>query len=341
MDKKLVEKYFNNECTESEARKVLQWFDTSGGEEFLRKNMDGNIRLLKDDKIKPMVSNDEKVEMWEAIRSRIDHSKKNRMTKWDSSYLARISVILIVIGISSAFYVWRNNFFQALPGHNYTQTQPSHYHTSPDQIKSLILKDSSKIILNNGSDLWISGNYSDRKREVKLEGEAIFKVIHNPKHPFIIHVHGAVIKDLGTTFNVKANPNRENVQIAVTEGRVTFKSTKNKGQQATLLSEGQFGYLDLKKHISRVDNIAVENYLSWQNGNLTYTNTCLEKVCTQLGRLYDVTFDFSTSKLSNKKLTMDINRGSLENVLNVISLTLNISYQKKENKVIWMNQSKG
>jgi len=337
MDKSIVEKYFNNECTEPEARKVLQWFDTPEGEKYLRENMDDNIRLLKDDKIKPMIAYEEKNEMWDNIRSRIWYPKKNRMLVWDSSYLSKIAVILFIFGISSVLYVWRYHFYSKSK-ENYSHSQPIHYHTTTDEIKSLILKDSSQIVLNSGSDLWISRNYSTGDREVKLQGEALFKVIHNTEHPFLIHVHGILIKDLGTTFNVKAKPQQENVQIAVTEGKVAFESQKNDKKQAILLSKGQFGYLDLENRTSRVDNFEVNNYLSWHNGNLTYTNTSLKKVCTQLGRLYDVSFEFSSHQMYNKKLTMDIKRGSLKNVLNVISLTLNISYQKKENIVTWMNQ---
>ena len=57
-------------------------------------------------------------------------------------------------------------------------------------------------------------------REVELEGEAYFAVVHDAARPFAVRAHGAVATDVGTAFDVRAYPEDAGARIAVTEGAV-------------------------------------------------------------------------------------------------------------------------
>ena len=69
------------------------------------------------------------------------------------------------------------------------------------QRASLMLSDGTKIWLNSQSKLIYPTQFSDKERNVRLEGEAFFDVAHKEHLPFVVHSPLLAIKVLGTKFN--------------------------------------------------------------------------------------------------------------------------------------------
>ena len=92
--------------------------------------------------------------------------------------------------------------------------------TANGQQREIKLSDGTVVRLNAGSTITYPKTFSDTLREVTLSGEAFFSVAKNPKCPFIIHTGEIITRVLGTSFNVRAYPENEDVQIAVVEGKV-------------------------------------------------------------------------------------------------------------------------
>src|SRR5487761_460146 len=79
------------------------------------------------------------------------------------------------------------------------------YTTGIGEERSLTLADGSVIELNAESRIRVS--YQTNTREVELlAGEALFKVVHNPSRPFVVESGAAIIRDLGTVFDVYRKP---------------------------------------------------------------------------------------------------------------------------------------
>lgn len=68
----------------------------------------------------------------------------------------------------------------------------------------LTLSDGTKVWLNSFSELRYPVNFTGKKREVILAGEAYFDVAGDPEHPFVVKVNDLDISVLGTQFNVNA-----------------------------------------------------------------------------------------------------------------------------------------
>ena len=227
-----------------------------------------------------------------------------------------------------------------MPGETAAEREPIHFKASEEQHREITLSDGSMVRLNSNSEIIISEDFLRGTREIELIGEAFFDVAHNEEQPFIIHANQSTVRVLGTSFNVRSFPGQDNVQVAVVDGRVSF-TNKNAIDKETdtengvVLTQGQYAYMDIQKSTFQVDDVAIENYLAWKNGELDFDGLPLEKVCVQLNRIYGVHCFFGDAEVKDLLLSANFSNESLDKTLSVIALSLNISYERRDSRVIW------
>ncbi len=108
---------------------------------------------------------------------------------------------------------------------------PQFYQTRPGEQRSILLADGSRVTLDSDSDL--SVRLGKHHRVVKLlRGEALFQVSHDPERPFDVHAGGAVVRAIGTEFNVDMQT--AYTSVTVLQGRVAVMSAS----QASLPVQG-------------------------------------------------------------------------------------------------------
>ncbi len=95
------------------------------------------------------------------------------------------------------------------------------YETQVGEIRDVALSDGSVIHLN--SDSLAEVRYTDNGRKVRiLKGEASFDVAHDTSRPFDVEARSAVIRAVGTAFNVRMR--QALVELTVTQGTVSVRS---------------------------------------------------------------------------------------------------------------------
>jgi len=136
------------------------------------------------------ISEAESTDLWNKIHDLepVRDSGTNRMER----FMAAASVVLIVT--ISVFYFWKDD------------RAWKEYHTAYGETKSVVLPDGSSVVLNANSKLTIASDWNqvDSEREIWLDGEAFFSVIHK-KDNKVFRVktkEGVSVEVLGTTFNV-------------------------------------------------------------------------------------------------------------------------------------------
>jgi len=87
------------------------------------------------------------------------------------------------------------------------------------------LPDGSRVTLAAGSRVRWGGRFGRGAREVALEGEGYFDVVHDDARPFRVRTRNAVAQDVGTRFVVRAWPELPAVDVAVEEGVVALMDT--------------------------------------------------------------------------------------------------------------------
>lgn len=94
---------------------------------------------------------------------------------------------------------------------------PQRYETEIGEQRSVLLDDGSVIMLNTSSQIEVK--YSDGRRFIRLvRGEALFDVAHDPHRPFDVDTGKAVVRAVGTRFNVDRRAHR--TTVSVVEGKV-------------------------------------------------------------------------------------------------------------------------
>ncbi|MFA5670440.1 MAG: FecR family protein [Balneolaceae bacterium] len=331
MKSELLNKYFNDQCTVDELEEVLAWFQTDEGLEYLGKDIN--------DSQEELLSNGDDLFLFKEINSeklfsRIQLGKKKKAFKKRHRAYLRVASILLLVGLFS-FSMYFINSDSSNIIEEPKEVALISYTTQEGQRKVFTLSDGTKIRLNEKSTLIVPEVMSESERIVNLKGEAYFEVVKNKPQSFIVQAGDASIVVLGTKFNVKANTVADNVQVAVVEGKVALKGKEGEHSVSALLTQNDFGLLQLSSNSITIEKARVTNYLSWMNRRLVYSGEKLQQVSQQLEYLYNVEIDFETENLKNLELTADFEKSDLKTTIATIAKTFDIQYGIQGQKVTW------
>lgn len=225
----------------------------------------------------------------------------------------------------------------------------------------VVLPDKTEVCLNAGSKLTYSKAYGEKFREVNFEGEGYFKVAKMPQKPFIVHTKRANIKALGTEFNVKAYPEENTIETILVKGSVIVNKIQNSGDdknsQSIVLKPGQKVLIykdetkpetDTKEKQGAVNNARentssttaklarkelepitanAEVETSWKEPSWVIQGEGIEELFVKIGRRYNVTIDLKDKELDQYKFSAIIKNETLEQVFDLMSLTIPLSYK--------------
>jgi transmembrane sensor len=242
------------------------------------------------------------------ILSKIQHiQSKNRALKIRFWYSAAASILLL---LGLAIYTTKLHDGRDIA------------FTSGNNIREIILPDSSHVWLNENSLLRTPEVFSAKQRNVVLEGEAYFEVFRDVNRPFKIKAGNTMIKVLGTSFDVKLEKANGNVSVNVNSGKVAFYKVNNL-QGNNILTPGTSGQYIASENKIKISTQIDQNYLSWKTGILTFYDTPLDEVCRVLGEHYKKKVKAVTQD-RNLTLTGSFQKEPLEDILKTIEITLDI-----------------
>lgn len=199
--------------------------------------------------------------------------------------------------------------------------------TTVGQRDSLRLADGTRILLAPASRITVAAGYGQQMREVELQGEAYFDVQHDAARPFVVRAGGAAIRDLGTTFTVRA-PAGQPVRVAVTSGSVSLAASG--ARDSVVLRPGDAGTVtdDGRALVDRGG--AVEGDTAWTHGRLVFREAPVPVIRAELQRWYGIDLVVDSSYAS-RHLSMMFEDEPVEHVLRVIALSLGGEVERQGN----------
>lgn len=201
----------------------------------------------------------------------------------------------------------------------------------------ITLSDSSTIWLNSGSKLIYPARFTKEKREVYLEGEAIFKVSHDKAHPFHVVTRDLEVKVLGTVFNVSAYNDDVTTNTTLVSGSVELIYNGNSlfGKSSELMIPNMLAVYDPEKGTINQSKVNTEQYTSWREGYFTFKQQSLGEIIKKLSRYYNVPIKLSDQKLENETFTgyLDLKKNATQ-VMEIIAEIIDVSVKITDNQIL-------
>lgn len=227
------------------------------------------------------------------------------------------AAIIIILTASVLIY---QNFYSK----NYTKA------IAKNEVLDNRLPDGSTISLNRNSVIKYVPDSNNKTRQVKLEGDAFFKVKRDTLKPFIVSAQKVKIEVLGTSFYVDARKNLSNVYVYVKSGKVSVSADNKK----VILNKSEYAIYNKKDKILIKKQNKNENYLAWKTGIFVFEKARLNEVVFELNRKFKTQILFANPSLKNCEITATFSNKSIDSILKIIEQTLHINFSKEGDKII-------
>lgn len=211
----------------------------------------------------------------------------------------------------------------ALSAYIYTSNLDTEINTIVAEQNTIALPDNSTVELNANSSLSFNENSWAENREVKLNGEAFFKVAKGQK--FDVITSSGTVTVLGTQFNVKQRDSY--FEVTCYEGLV---GVTHNNKTITLKPGHTFAFIDGKLLANEKENAVQPN---WLHGESSFKSVALKHVITELKNQYNVSInveDIDTSRLFTGSFT----HNNLDLALKSVTIPLNLSYSKSGQSIL-------
>ncbi len=309
----LLAKYFADECTLVEKQEIEAWSVLSTeNQEALNQAwiLWVDTGIVDIERAPPDLFDVDRA--WDIVKSRRqDHSRSER--SWSFDGFLRIAAILIVtVGIG---FLIRTFYLNSIELEMISEAE----------VMYMTLPDNSEIVLNEGSRITYAKRF-ERQRSVTLTGEAFFDVEHNPEKPFQVVVQEAIVTVLGTEFNIRSRPEEDSITVFVSSGKVSFSDNSSE----LILSSGEKGtYLRSQQRFSSVERPRQQVEVFWKTKELKFDGNLMSEVIEVLESVFHQPIILANQSMENCRLTVTFKGDSLQNILDIIGLTLQFDVEKE------------
>ena len=202
-------------------------------------------------------------------------------------YWQRIAACaLLLLGLGAGYY-WLRPSSEA-PQSDMERSELAQAMTSVSAANgpmTYMLPDSTKVVLNTGSELSYDASFGAVRREVHLEGEGYFEVTKDKAHEFAVFADGVEVVVTGTKFNISAYAQDEQAVVTLLEGSVIVRNDKF---EADLIPNEQLAYVSRSGELVKRVCVAGEA-IAWIDGRMEYDHIRLGELFRRLGRYYNRT----------------------------------------------------
>jgi transmembrane sensor len=304
----LLHRYITGQVTEQEKIKIEAWLDikkTDEGTDLVLDEADEERLFRK------ITSNITHVEEIKAFRP-VHETRSVFSNRW----LQVAAAVLIMVAAS--FSIWlmiANDTVQHI--------------TTGDKMEKVILEDGTLVWLREQSQLTYVNQGA--ARNATLAGEAFFEVAKDPARPFTVLCGGAVIKVVGTSFNLKSVEG--GVELKVLSGKVNFRT--GGGKETDVLKNEVALY---KKHQAiqklPMGETEAKEVTANTEYDMAFKNTALQEVSQRIEKKFNTDVIFKDPVAGNCRITADFTDHSLERTLAMIAELLEIEYSIVKRTVV-------
>ena len=313
IDDDLLVKHLLGEASPEEDKAVNEWMNENATH---REYYNQFKKIWDQSKVIAVESAVDVNKAWERFQNRLAAQRGSpKISKHKRFSWMRIAAsVVLVVGLGVITYFLVNK--SAEPKEMIAQ--------SGQNILVDTLPDGSVITLNKKSTVTYPSKFKGNKRSIALKGEAFFNVKPDKKKPFIISVNDVEVTVVGTSFNIKSENGNTEVVVETGNVRVT------KSGKTVELTAGEKVVISTNDSNVTKEAVSDKLYNYYRTKEFVCDDTPLWKLVQVLNEAYDANIVIGRKELNDKKLTTTFVNESLDQVLEIIHLTFDITVIKKE-----------
>lgn len=267
------------------------------------------------------LESDQNQEEFETVWSKINPEVRRPKFMIGTSLLKIAAAILVIFSLGGLI-----GYF--MPGRisQMADSGTQKYTALKGSVSIIEMQDGTKIWLNSGSELLYRENHQSHQREAELRGEAFFEVKHRADFPLLVKAGSITVRDLGTTFNIKAYPEEKKVESSLFEGSAEILSSN--GERLLALKPGESAVYDQDNKKIELQTFSQNIISAWKDGKFVIRDQRLEDIFKELSRWYDVEFKIGNDALREYRYTGNIRKSTTpQHVLKMLKQTTNFNYR--------------
>lgn len=293
----LLEKDKNGEASPAEAAELDAWYRSADTRPAFTDGLSASGLSALEDKILARIG----TTMQEPQELGALSERNTGWFRWGR--VAAAVLFLVVAGI--AVYIFQRPAGRIVERTGFGET------------RVLTLPDGSEVTLNGNSVLSYDAEWPGL-REVRLEGEGYFKVVHTADHrKFRVRTGTDFSLDvLGTQFNISKR--KSGTRIVLDEGKVQCNLGDASGD-TLVLKPGEMVQFRQKPSDYQLTRVETGLYSAWKDHKLIFKNTSLREVAAMLQDTYGFETETSWPELFDRQLSGSVPTDNVELLLQGIA----------------------
>lgn len=210
------------------------------------------------------------------------------------------------------------------------------YRTDYGETRQLQLPDGSVVVLNANSSLKVPRfGFGQPARQVFLQGEACFSIVHTPQHQrFVVKTDSLFhVEVLGTEFTVYARSRQKRVVLTRGEVQVQYRPEKQPPVQVTM-KPGDLMTLDSKGQLRLKKVSRPESFAAWTRNQFIFDNTSLLEISEMLHNNYGLQVEIEGEQLATQTLTGSFGARTADELLAALTDILEVKVVRQGNRVV-------
>lgn len=303
----LIGKVLTHEASAAEVGELHAWRQQDAANEKYYRQCEAVFQKAASQEQQSLFDSDK---AWRHVKGQIKPKAKGVTIPLPYRVAAGIAVVV------AASYFWLTS----------EKPQPVMELVASSQVRTDTLPDGTTTSLNKASQLAYTFDAKKNVRKVQLQGEAFFHVKHEEQKAFIIETGEVFIKDVGTQFNVTAFPERETIEVIVTEGEVVFYTARHPGIH---LAAGETGiYHKPTQTFSKVGQTDT-NRMAYTTRVFRFNNATVDEVIARVNDVYGPQIQLANDDIGHCTVTVGFDRETPQTIAEIVAETLNLTVTQK------------
>jgi transmembrane sensor len=212
--------------------------------------------------------------------------------------------------------------------------------TAVGQHRNVVLADGSVVSLNTNTV--VETNFGRHLRALYLrKGEAHFEVAHDRSRPFEVHAGDAVVRAVGTEFEVRLRVD-QHVDVLVNEGRVEVEPDAPAEvvvhEKTHAVSAGETLTTATRTYaVVPVTAEQVSSELAWREGAVVFDSEPLSQAIAEIQRYTDARIVISDDSIAALPVGGRFKTDDLQGFLNGLETALPIEIRRTDSGVIYVD----